>query len=285
MTLAERVRHIEIRTKRLSENVFSGEYRSSFKGRGMSFSEVREYAPGDDVRDIDWNVTARTGKPYMKVYEEERELTVMLLVDLSGSMSFGTSQASQRETAAEVAATLAFSAMRNGDRVGVLLFSDRIEKFIPARKGRKHVAYIIRELLSFEPAGRGTDMVGSLEYFLRMMRRRCVCFLLSDMASNKDFMRPLTIAAKKHDLVALRIFDERMRSLPDVGLIKIEDAETGKIQYLDTSSKKVRSWHSDIWKKTDKSLKDRLRKGNVDFVDISTSEDYVAKLIAFFKNR
>lgn len=285
MTLQERVRHIEIKTRRLSENVFAGEYRSSFKGRGMSFSEVREYLPGDDVRDIDWNVTARTGKPHVKVYEEERELTMMLLVDVSGSMDFGTAQASQRETAAEIAATLAFSAIKNNDKVGVIFFTDRIENYIPPKKGRRHILYIIRELLSFEPQEHLTDMKGCLEYFLRMTSRRCICFLVSDFVGSGDFLRELSIAGRKHDFIALRVFDERMRSLPDIGMLKTEDAESGRVAYIDTSSEKVRNLHAERWRRDEERVCDIFLKSEVDWENISTSDDYVKKLIHLFQRR
>lgn len=285
MTLQKRVRHIEIKTRRLSENVFAGEYRSSFKGRGMSFSEVREYQPGDDVRDIDWNVTARTGKPHMKVFEEERELTLMLLVDVSGSMDFGTSQATQRETATEIAATLAFSAIRNNDKVGVMFFSDRIEKYIPPKKGRRHILYIIRELLSFQPEKYRTDIKSCLEYFLRMTRRRCICFLISDFKCDCEFSRELAIAGRKHDFIALRIYDKRMKSLPNVGLLKTEDAESGKVIYLDTSSMKVRNNHAKRWQIEEDRLRGIFLKSKVDCEEISTSDDYVRKLIQLFRRR
>ena len=285
MTLQERVRHIEIKTRRLSESVFAGEYRSSFKGRGMSFSEVREYQPGDDVRDIDWNVTARSGKPHMKVYEEERELTVMLLVDVSGSMDFGTSQASQRETAAEIAATLAFSAIKNNDKVGVIFFTDRIEKYIPPKKGRRHILFIIRELLSFRPKEYRTDMCECLEYFLRMTRRRCICFLISDFVGSGDFSRELSIAGRRHDFIALHVYDNRMKSLPDTGLLKIEDAESARVSYLDTSSPKVRKMHAERWRREEERLKEVFLRSKVDYEEISTSDDYVRKLIQLFQRR
>lgn len=285
MTLQERVKHIEIKTRRLSEDVFAGEYRSSFKGRGMSFSEVREYEPGDDVRDIDWNVTARTGKPYMKVYEEERELTMMLLVDVSGSMDFGTAENCQRETAAEIAATLAFSAIRNNDKVGVIFFTDRIEKYIPPKKGRRHILYIIRELLSFKPEARETDMRECLEYFLRMTPRRCICFLISDFVGSGDISRQLSIAGRKHDFIALHIYDERMRTLPKTGLMKIEDAESGKTAYLDTDSEKVREWHAASWRRASERLNGMFKRSEIDNAEISTSDDYVKKLVQLFRMR
>ena len=235
--LLRRVRSIEIKTKAITNNIFAGEYHSAFKGRGMSFAEVREYQPGDDIRDIDWNVTARMNRPYVKVFEEERELTLMLLIDLSASQNFGTHQRTQRELATEIAATLAFSAMKNNDKIGVIFFTDRIEKFIPPQKGRKHVLYIIRELLDFKPQGNRTNVGMALEYLVKIMTKRSIAFVLSDFLTTDDYSRPLMVAARKHDVVALHLYDQCMASLPDIGLIKVTDAETGHEQYLDTSSK------------------------------------------------
>ena len=217
--ILRRVRQIEIKTKGLSNNIFAGEYHSAFKGRGMAFAEVREYQYGDDIRDIEWNVTARFGKPYVKVFEEERELTVMLLVDVSGSLEFGSIRQTQRQMLTEIAATLAFSAIQNNDKIGVVFFSDRIEKFIPPKKGRKHILYIIRELLEFQPQSRRTDVAQAVEFLTQVMKRRCTAFVLSDFVDEKDFRLPLTIAARKHDVIALQVYDRRLQDLPDVGLM------------------------------------------------------------------
>ena len=226
--LMQRVRRIEIKTRALSDNVFAGQYHSAFKGRGMSFAEVREYQPGDDVRDIDWNVSARFDRTYVKVYEEERELTVMLLIDVSGSLEFGSEERTQRDLVTEIAATLSFSAIRNNDKIGVLFFSDHVEKFIPPAKGKGHILRIIRELLTIRPTGKRTDIGGALEYFMRVMRRQSVVFLLSDFVDDKDYSRPLAMARGRHDVVALQVYDRRMTTLPDVGLMKWEDAETDR---------------------------------------------------------
>jgi len=246
--ILKRVRQIEIKTRGLSNNIFAGEYHSAFKGRGMAFSEVREYQYGDDIRDIDWNVTARFNRPFVKVFEEERELTVMLVIDVSGSLSFGTVSQTKREMVAEIAATLAFSAIQNNDKIGVIFFSDRIEKFIPPKKGRKHILRIIRELLDFTPQSKSTDIGQAIEYLTQAIKRRCTAFLLSDFIDRKDYRTALTVANRKHDVVAIQVFDRRMADLPDVGLMKVCDAETGHEQYIDTSSRKVRKAHHDWWK-------------------------------------
>ena len=232
--ILKRVRQIEIKTRGLSNNIFAGEYHSAFKGRGMAFSEVREYQYGDDIRDIDWNVTARFNRPFVKVFEEERELTVMLVIDVSGSLSFGTVSQTKREMVAEIAATLAFSAIQNNDKIGVIFFSDRIEKFIPPKKGRKHILRIIRELLDFTPQSKSTDIGQAIEYLTQAIKRRCTAFLLSDFIDRKDYRTALTVANRKHDVVAIQVFDRRMADLPDVGLMKVCDAETGHEQYIDT---------------------------------------------------
>ena len=242
--ILKRVRQIEIKTRGLSNNIFAGEYHSAFKGRGMAFSEVREYQYGDDIRDIDWNVTARFNRPFVKVFEEERELTVMLVIDVSGSLSFGTVSQTKREMVAEIAATLAFSAIQNNDKIGVIFFSDRIEKFIPPKKGRKHILRIIRELLDFTPQSKSTDIGQAIEYLTQAIKRRCTAFLLSDFIDRKDYRTALTVANRKHDVVAIQVFDRRMADLPDVGLMKVCDAETGHEQYIDTSSRKVGSINS-----------------------------------------
>ena len=283
--LLQRVRHIEIKTRALADSIFSGEYHSAFKGRGMSFAEVREYQEGDEVHDIDWNVTARLDRPFIKVYEEERELTVMLVIDVSESLNFGTVSRSMRELAAEIAATLAFSAARAGDKIGALFFSDRIEKFIPPAKGRKHILLIIRELLGFKPSGIRTNVGMAVEYLTRLVKKRCIAFLLSDFLDFQDYATSLTIASRKHDVVALKLFDRRLAVLPDVGLMKVMDAETGHEVYLDTSSKKVRMQHSVWWNKEQRRLDELFNKCRVDNVAISTDEDYVKKLMFLFRKR
>ena len=283
--LLRQVRRLEIKTRALTNNIFAGEYHSAFKGRGMSFAEVREYQPGDDIRDIDWNVTARMNHPYVKVFEEERELTLMLLIDLSASQAFGTQGRTQRELSAEVAATLAFSAMQNNDKVGVIFFTDRIEKFIPPQKGRKHILFIIRELLSFEPAGKRTDVSVAVEYLMRVITKRSITFLISNFLDTKDFSRPLLVAARKHDLVGLRVFDPRMAELPDVGLLKVVDAETGHEQYVDTSSRIVRDHQKRWWALEESRLSQLFRMNGVDFVSMSTEGDYVRPLMNLFAGR
>ena len=283
--LLRRVRRIEIKTHALTNNIFAGEYHSAFKGRGMSFAEVREYQMGDDVRDIDWNVTARMNRPYIKVFEEERELTLMLLIDLSASQFFGTRMRTQRDLVTEIAATLAFSAMQNNDKIGVILFTDRIEKFIPPQKGRKHVLYIIRELLNFEPQGKRTDLALSLEYLVRIMSKRSIAFVLSDFLSPLNYSRQLMVAARKHDLVALQVYDHCMANLPNVGLVKVADAETGHEQIIDTSSKAVRSYQQKWWNLQRAKLTDVFKKSQVDYTAIATDSDYVRPLMNLFAQR
>jgi uncharacterized protein (DUF58 family) len=282
--LLKKVRKIEIKTKGLSNHIFAGEYHTAFKGKGMAFSEVREYQPGDDIRSIDWNVTARYNSPFVKVFEEEREMTVMLLIDVSASGNFGTQEQFKRELATELAAILAFSAINNNDKVGVIFFTDKVEQFIPPKKGKSHILRIIREVLAFEPTGKGTDIAGALEYFLAVIKKRSICFILSDFM-NKEFDRPLKIASKKHDLVALRIHDIREDTLPNVGLVPMQDAETEKMLFVDTSSKKVR----DNFAKNRAQATAKLRKlfpaSGVDLIDITTGTDYVKPLINFFKTR
>lgn len=283
--ILRRVRQIEIKTKGLSNNIFAGEYHSAFKGRGMAFAEVREYQYGDDIRDIEWNVTARFGKPYVKVFEEERELTVMLLVDVSGSLEFGSVRQTQRQMLTEIAATLAFSAIQNNDKIGVVFFSDRIEKFIPPKKGRKHILYIIRELLEFQPQSRRTDVTQAVEFLTQVMKRRCTAFVLSDFVDEKDFRLPLTIAARKHDVIALQVYDRRLQELPDVGLMSVCDAETGQEMLIDTSSKKVRRLQSAWWRALQGRLQDTFQRSGVDTVSVRTDEDYVSALMRMFKGR
>lgn len=283
--LLQRVRKIEIKTRGLSNNIFAGEYHSAFKGRGMAFSEVREYQYGDDVRDIDWNVTARLGKPYIKVFEEERELTVMLLVDVSGSLDFGTAVQTKRQMVTEIAATLAFSAIQNNDKIGVIFFSDKVEKFIPPKKGRKHILFIIRELLDFQPESQKTDIGAAIEFMTNAIKKRSTMFILSDFFDQKDYTSQMTIANRKHDVIALQVYDQRMADMPDVGIIKMRDSETGDEVFVDTSSSAVRKAHREWWVKYQKWVKNLMTKSNVDWVSIRTDEDYVKALMSMFKKR
>lgn len=283
--IIKRVRRIEIKTRNLSNNVFAGEYHSAFKGRGMSFAEVREYQVGDDVRDIDWNVTARTSRPHIKVYEEERELTVMMLVDVSGSLNFGSEVRTQRELVTEIIATVAFSALQNNDKVGMILFSEKVEKYIPPKKGRKHILYLIRELLNFEPTSYKTDLRVGLEFLMQVQRRHCIGFLLSDFIDAPDFEQQLSIASHKHDVVAVKVYDQRMKDLPNVGLMKVQDAETGSTSYVDTSSKTMRTAYAKWWNDSVEALDKLFRKTKVDYVSVGTAEDYVKPLQFLFKSR
>ena len=283
--LLKRVRQIEIKTKGLSNNIFAGEYHSAFKGRGMAFAEVREYQYGDDIRDIEWNVTARFNKPFVKVFEEERELTVMLCVDVSGSLEFGSNVQTKRRMQTEIAATLAFSAIQNNDKIGVIFFSDRIEKFIPPKKGRKHILYIIRELLEFKPESNRTDVACAVEYLTSVIKRRCTAFLLSDFIDDKDFCQPLTIANRKHDVVAVQVYDRRVAELPDVGLMQVRDAETGEEMLVDTGSKKVRNMHAAWWRGQQNRLREIFTRSGVDNVSVRTDHDYVTALMGLFKQR
>ena len=283
--LLKRVRQIEIKTKGLSNNIFAGEYHSAFKGRGMAFAEVREYQYGDDIRDIEWNVTARFNKPFVKVFEEERELTVMLCVDVSGSLEFGSVVQTKRRMLTEIAATLAFSAIQNNDKIGVIFFSDHIEKFIPPKKGRKHILYIIRELLEFKPESNRTDVGQAVEYLTSVIKRRCTAFLLSDFIDEKDFRQALTIANRKHDVVAVQVYDRRVAELPDVGLMQVRDAEMGEEMLIDTSSKKVRNLHAAWWRGQQNRLRDTFTRSGVDNVSVRTDQDYVAALMGLFRQR
>lgn len=283
--LLKRVRKIEIKTRGLSRNIFAGQYHSAFKGRGMAFSEVKEYQYGDDVRDIDWNVTARFDKPYVKVYEEEREMTVMLMVDVSGSLDFGTIKQTKRDMAVEIAATLAFSAIQNNDKIGVIFFSDTIEKYIPPQKGKKHILFIIRELLDFKPQSSRTNLKNAIEFLTNVSKKRCTAFVLSDFIDDSDYKNALTIANKKHDVVAIQVYDKRLEELPDVGLILVKDAETGHQEWIDTSSKAVRKAHHDWWLKCKQQLKELLNHCQVDSVSIRTDDDYVKSLISLFAQR
>lgn len=283
--LLKRVRQIEIKTRGLSNNIFAGQYHSAFKGKGMSFSEVREYQYGDDVRDIDWNVTARYNKPFVKVFEEERELTVMLLIDVSNSLNFGTVKQLKKDMVTEIAATLAFSAIQNNDKIGVIFFSDRIEKFIPPKKGRKHILYIIRELLDFKPESKRTDIKIAVEYLTNVIKKRCTTFMISDFIDENDFRNALTIANRKHDIVAIQVYDRRMAELLDVGLMKVRDAETGHEQWIDTSSRALRRAHNDWWIQRQGVLNETFTKSNVDSVSIRTDQDYVKSLLNLFAKR
>ena len=283
--ILKKVRKIEIKTRGLSSNIFAGQYHSAFKGRGMAFSEVREYQFGDDVRDIDWNVTARFHRPYVKVFEEERELTVMLLIDVSGSLEFGTQVQLKKDMVTEIAATLAFSAIQNNDKIGVIFFSDKIEKYIPPKKGRKHILYIIREMIDFHPESRKTDVKLAVEFLTSVIKRRCTAFMLSDFYSPNDFTQALTICNRKHDVVAIQVYDQRAKTLPDVGLMKVRDAETGHEMYIDTSSKKLRRAHTASWMNRQQQLKDSFTKSNVDSVSIATNDDYVKQLLMLFRMR
>lgn len=283
--ILKKVRKIEIKTRGLSQNIFAGQYHSAFKGRGMEFAEVREYQFGDDVRDIDWNVTARFHRPYVKVFEEERELTVMLLVDVSGSLDFGTQRQMKRDLATEIAATIAFSAIQNNDKIGVIFFSDRIEKYIPPKKGRRHILYIIREMLDFHPASHKTDVAMATAYLTRVMKRRCTSFVISDFYDNQDFLREMEIANRKHDVVAIQVYDPRARQMPDVGLMKVRDAETGHEMYIDTSSKRLRRQFTAYWLKREEYLKQTFAKSKVDWTSVATNEDFTKALMLLFKQR
>ncbi len=281
--LLKRVRKIEIKARKLSRNIFAGEYHSQFKGRGMAFSEVREYQPGDDVRSIDWNVTARLNKPYIKVFEEERELTVMLLVDVSGSRHFGTLSQMKRDMMAEVAATLAFSTIANNDKVGVIFFSDKIEKFIPAKKGKTHVLHIIRELLSFEPTSAGTDIAQALQYFANAQKRHCTAFLISDFIGAGNMYQPLMIASNRHEVNAIQIYDRREAELPNIGLVKFHDAETGNDLWVDTAITSVRDNYAQAWHDNQNEMQQLFTRTGVSHVSVRTDEDYVKALMHLFK--
>jgi uncharacterized protein (DUF58 family) len=283
--LISKVRKIEIKTRGLSSNIFAGQYHTAFKGRGMAFSEVREYQYGDEPRDIDWNVTARMNKPYSKVFEEERELTVMLMVDVSDSLNFGTQVMMKREMVTEIAATLAFAAIENNDKVGLLFFSDRVEKFIPPKKGRRHILYLIRELLDFQPESNATDITVPLEFLTGAVKKRCTAFLLSDFIDPHDFRNALTIANRKHDIAAIRVYDRRMEDLPDLGLMKVLDSESGQEMYIDTSSVKVRNAHRKWFDENTARIQDYLTRSSVDSVSVRTDQDYVKALMGLFAKR
>ena len=295
--LLKKVRKIEIKSRGLSRDIFAGQYQSAFKGRGIAFSEVREYQPGDDIRSIDWNVTARFNHPYVKVFEEERELTVILLVDISGSREFGTRGMLKKNVITEIAAVLSFSAIQNNDKIGVIFFTSKVEKFIPPKKGRRHILYIIRELIDFTPENRSTDLTEPLRYMTNAIKKKSTVFMISDFIQSHDLIqggsngRPaafsdmLKIASRKHDLVAIRIYDEREKEIPPIGMLRVRDAETGEIRWMDTLSEKVRRQYSSWWKKHDKELTDMFLKTGIDSVSVNTAEDYVKPLIKLFKSR
>ncbi|NDW17328.1 DUF58 domain-containing protein [Dysgonomonas sp. 216] len=284
--LLKKVRQIEIKTRGLSQNIFAGEYHSAFKGRGMAFSEVREYQYGDDIRDIDWNVTARYNRPYIKIFEEEREMTVVLLVDVSGSLNFGTTNSMKRDIVTEIAATLAFSAIQNNDKIGVIFFSDKIEKFIPPKKGKKHILYIIRELINFEPENNNTDLNIALQYLTNAIKKRCTAFLISDFIDTYDYENALTIANRKHDIIAMQVYDPRETELPSVGLMKLIDAETSEEVWIDTSSKATRNeykrWFDD---RNEHYRQKAFTRSRVDNISIRTDEDYVKAMLSLFRQR
>ncbi len=287
--ILRRVRKIEIKTRGLSNEIFAGKYHTAFRGRGMSFSEVREYRAGDDVRDIDWNVTARSSKPHIKIYEEERELTMMLLVDVSGSRLFGTAERLKKSVMTEIAAVLAFSAAQNNDKVGCIFFSDRVEKFIPPKKGRSHILMIIRELVKFRPESPRTAISEAVRYLTNVNKKRCTAFILSDfMNAPRDRAAlddALKIAGGKHDLVGIRVWDPREAAMPDVGIVELQDAETGRKAWVDTSSARVREHYAENWRERDEAVGDMLRRNRIDTAMISTEGDYVAELIKLFKQR
>ncbi len=282
--LLKRVRKIEIKTRSLSKHIFAGEYHSAFKGRGISFSEVREYQYGDDIRSVDWNVTARFNHPYVKVFEEERELTVMLLVDVSGSQEFGTRQMLKKNLITEVAAILAFSAIQNNDKVGVIFFSDKVEKFIPPKKNRKHILHIIRELIELKPESRQTNFSEPLRYLTNAIKKRSIAFLISDFMGD-PFTNSLRIASNKHDVVALKVYDKTEKELPDVGLMRLKDAETGEERWVDTSSAAVRESYRAWQIKQEKEMENTFRQCGVDYTDLATDEDYIRPLVQLFKRR
>ena len=283
--LLKRVRKIEIKTRGLSKNIFAGEYHSAFKGRGMTFSEVREYQYGDDIRNIDWNATARHNRPYVKIFEEERELTVMLMIDVSASRNFGTISKLKKNQITEIAAVLAFSAIQNNDKIGVIFFSDKIEKFIPPKKGRTHILHIIRELIDFYPEDKQTDIEQALEYMTNSIKKRCTCFVISDFIDEHDFAHALAIANRKHDVVALRVYDPRENQLPPVGMMYLRDAETGEQMWVDTSDKKLREAYEKYAFVREKELDAIFKRSGVDVANIRSDEDYVRALITLFKKR
>lgn len=282
--LLKKVRHIEIKTRGLSNQIFAGEYHSAFKGKGMTFSEVREYNYGDAIRNIDWNVTARLNHPFVKVFEEERELTVMLLIDVSGSKNFGTQNRYKFDLMTEIAAVLSFSAINNNDKIGVIMFSDKVEKFIPPQKGRKHILRIIQEMLNFEPESKQTNVSAALEFLTSAIKKRSIAFIISDFI-DADFQDALTIANRKHDVVALRLYDLRESELLPIGLVQMVDAETGTTQWVDTSSNAVRKAYNQWWVEQSEKVETSFKRSGVDFATIATNDDYVKPLIGLFKHR
>ncbi|MEJ6734623.1 MAG: DUF58 domain-containing protein [Flavobacteriales bacterium] len=282
--LLKKVRKIELKTKGISNHIFAGEYHTAFKGRGMAFSEVREYQPGDDIRTIDWNVTARLNNPYIKIFEEEREMTVMLIIDVSGSNDFGTQEKLKKELIIELSAVIAFSAIQNNDKIGVLFFSDKIEKFIPPKKGKPHILRIIRELISFQPQNKKTDISEALKYFSNVMKKRSICFLMSDF-KDENFEKPLRIANKKHDMISVKINDLREKELPKVGLIQLKDAETDELKWVDTDSDSVRHDYAKHFHKSNEKINEIFKSCAMDSIDLNTGEDYIKPLINFFKKR
>lgn len=283
--LIKKVRHIEIKARGLSRNIFAGEYHSAFKGRGMAFSEVREYRYGDDMRDIDWNVTARYNRPFVKIFEEERELTVMLMIDVSESLGFGSRSMLKRDMVAEIAATLAFSAIQNNDKIGVIFFTDKVEKFIPPQKGRKHILFIIREILGFTPGSHGTDLNMALRYMTNAIRKRCTAFLISDFIDSGDYLKAMQIAGRKHDLVAIQVYDQLSTALQPVGLMKVWDPEKGDERWIDSSSKQVREQYRRWWNSLQDKMITATRQSGVDSVSVSTESDYVKSLLQLFQQR
>ena len=284
--LLKKVRRVEIKTRRLSNDIFAGKYHSAFKGRGMSFSEVREYRIGDQIRDIDWNVTARQSKPHIKVFEEERELTLMLLVDMSGSGNFGTVEQFKRDVATELSAVLAFSAAQNNDKVGCIFFTDRVERYVPPKKGRSHVLRIIAELLEFRPEGTGTDIGAALEFLVSVQKKRATAFVISDFEDAAErWEKPLQVARSRHDLVGLRLYDRREVELPNVGVVELQDAETGKKIWIDTASASVRRRYAEVRAGLRQRVEQTLARSKVDTVAVATNDDYVAALIKLFSMR
>lgn len=282
--LLKKVRRIEIKTRGLTQHIFAGEYHSAFKGKGMAFSEVREYQYGDDIRSIDWNVTARFNHPYMKIFEEERELTVILLIDVSGSRNFGTQTNLKKNLITEIAAVLSFSAITNNDKIGVIFFSDIIEKFIPPKKGRQHILRIIREMIEFEPKSKGTNISIGLQYLLNLIKKKCTVFLISD-CMDSNYSDVLKIASRKHDLIVLKVYDHRETSLPKSGLINMIDAETGELIWVDSDSRKVREQYASDWLMRQNNIHNLFEKNGIDYADISTDSDYVKHLMKLFKKR
>jgi len=282
--LLKKVRKIELKTRGLSNHIFAGEYHTAFKGKGMAFSEVREYQPGDDIRTIDWNVTARYNTPFIKVFEEERELTVMLIIDVSGSKNFGTQKQMKQELVTELSSVLAFSAIQNNDKIGVIFFSDKVEKFIPPKKGKSHILRIIRELIAFEPENKGTDIGEALRYFNNVIKKRAVCFVISDFM-NDNFEAPLKIANKKHDVVTIRINDKREEELPDIGLVQMKDAETGEVKWIDTANKLIRENYQKNYLRNMEEVNQLFKNSGVDTIQLRTDMDYIKPLIQFFKRR